>query len=278
MTFFDAINHSFATIATGGFSTKNFSIASFNNISIEIIVMIFMVLSGIHFGLTFNTILGKKNNIFNSPIIKAYLVFLFAGIVFVSLKLFFSGTYTWWEAVRYSAFQVISLGTTTGFATADTVNWPSFTQIILIYFTIQCATAGSTSGGLKFDRVLIFFKAVAKQIKMIQHPRAVILLKVGGKSIDENIENHTMIFIILYLFIILITTLLLSFLDIDIITAFSSSAATIGNVGPGFGDVSSFGNYSDLPSLGKFILTINMLLGRLEIFGIISLFFIKSWW
>jgi len=278
MTFFDAINHSFATIATGGFSTRNLSIASFHNISIEIIIMIFMVLSGIHFGLTFNTILGKKNNIFNSPIIKAYLLFLFTGIVFVSIKLFFTGTYTWWEAVRYSAFQVISLGTTTGFATADTVNWPGFTQIILIYFTIQCATAGSTSGGLKFDRVFIFFKAVAKQIKMIQHPRAVILLKVGGKSIDENMENHTMIFIIFYLFIIFITTLLLSFLNIDIITAFSSSAATIGNVGPGFGDVGSLGNYSDLPSLGKFILTINMLLGRLEIFGIISLFFIKSWW
>jgi len=278
MTFFDAINHSFATIATGGFSTKNLSIASFNNISVEIIIMIFMVLSGIHFGLTFNTILGKKNNIFNSPIIKTYLVFLFAGIVFVSIKLFITGTYTWWEAVRYSAFQVISLGTTTGFATAHTVNWPGFTQIILTYFTIECATAGSTSGGLKFDRVFIFFKAVAKQIKMIQHPRAVILLKAGGKSIDENMENHTMNFIILYVFIIFITTLLLSFLDIDIITAFSSSAATIGNVGPGFGDVGSFGNYSDLPSLGKFILTINMLLGRLEIFGIISLLFIKSWW
>ncbi|MBC8490078.1 MAG: TrkH family potassium uptake protein [Bacteroidetes bacterium] len=277
MSFFDAINHSFATIATGGFSTKNLSIASFNSISIEIVIMIFMVFSGIHFGLTFNTILGKKNNIFKSPIIKAYLVFLFVGIVFVSLKLFFTGTYTWWEAVRYSAFQVISLGTTTGFATADTVNWPGFTQLILIYFTIQCATAGSTSGGLKFDRVLIFFKAVVKQIKMIQHPRAVISLKIGSKSIDENIENHTMVFIILYLLIIFITTLLLSFLNIDIITAFSSSAATIGNVGPGFGDVGSLGNYSGLPNLGKFILTINMLLGRLEIFGIISLLFIKSW-
>ncbi|HUS86901.1 MAG TPA: potassium transporter TrkG, partial [Bacteroidales bacterium] len=190
---------------------------------------------------------------------------------------FITGTYTWWEAVRYSAFQVISLGSTTGFATADTVNWPGFAQIFLIYFTIQCATAGSTSGGLKFDRIWIFFKAVTKQIKMIQHPHAVVTIKVNRRSISENIENHTMVFIILYFFLIFITTLLLSFVDVDMITAFSSSVATIGNVGPGFGDVGSFANYSDLPSLGKFILTINMLLGRLEIFGIISLFFLKSW-
>jgi len=278
MDFFDAINHSFATIATGGFSTKNLSIASFHSVSIEIIIMIFMVLSGIHFGLIFNTILGKRNNIFRSPIIKAFIIFLVVGIVFISLKLFFAGTYSsLGEAFRYASFQVISLGTTTGFATADTLNWPSFTQIILIYFTIQCATSGSTSGGLKFDRVWIFLKAVGKQIKLIQHPRAIFLLKIGDKTIDEEIETHTMIFIILYLFIILVTTTLLTFLNVDLITAFSSSAASIGNVGPGFGDVSSMGNYSSLPSFGKFILTINMLLGRLEIFGIISLFFVKSW-
>ncbi len=277
MTFFDAINHSFATIATGGFSTKNLSIASFNNLGIEIIIMVFMVLAGIHFGLIFNTILGRKNNIFRSPVIRTYLMVLFIGVIFVSLKLFLTGTYTWWESVRYSAFQVISLGTTTGFATADTGSWPGFVQLILIYFTIQCATAGSTSGGLKFDRVFLFFKAMLKNIKLLQHPQALVVLKIGDQSIDENIESHTMVFIILYLFIIFITTVILSTLDINIITAFSSSAATLGNVGPGFGDVSSLGNYSELPGLGKFVLTINMLLGRLEIFSIVSLLFIRSW-
>lgn len=277
MTFFDAINHSFATIATGGFSTKNISIAYYNSISIEVIIMVFMVFSGVHFGLTFNTILGNKNNLFKSSIFKAYITFLFAGVIIVSLKLYLSDMYPWWESVRYAAFQVISLGTTTGFATIDTANWPSFTQIILIYFTIQCAMIGSTSGGLKFDRVFIFFKAIKKQIKSIQHPHAVIVLKADGIKIDEKTENHTMIFIILYLGIIFITTALLTSLDVDNFTAFSSSAATIGNVGPGFGNVSSLGNYSNLPDLGKFFLTINMLLGRLEIFGIISLLFIKSW-
>jgi trk system potassium uptake protein TrkH len=277
MTLFDAINHSFATIATGGFSTKNISIAYYNSISIEVIIMVFMVFSGVHFGLIFNTILGKKNNLFRSSIFKAYITFLLAGVILVSLKLYLSDMYPWWESVRHAAFQVISLGTTTGFATIDTANWPSFTQIILIYFTIQCAMIGSTSGGLKFDRVFIFFKAIKKQIKSIQHPHAVIPLKADGNSINEKTEIHTLLFVILYLGIIFITTTLLTFLDVDNFTAFSSSAATIGNVGPGFGNVSSLGNYSNLPDLGKFYLTINMLLGRLEIFGIISLLFIKSW-
>lgn len=277
MNLFDAINHSFATIATGGFSTKNLSIASYDNLGIEIVIMVFMVFSGIHFGLIFNTLIGRSNNIFRSPVIRTYLLFLSIGIILATAKLFFTGTYKLWESIRYSAFQVISLGTTTGFANADTAHWPGFVQLILIYFTIQCATAGSTSGGLKFDRVFIFFKAMIKNIKKIQHPQALVAVKVGDKSISENIESHTLVFIILYLFIIFLSTLILSTLDISIITAFSSSAATLGNVGPGFGDVSSLGNYSNLPDLGKFILTINMLLGRLEIFGIISLLFIKSW-
>jgi len=277
MDLFDALNHSFATIATGGFSTKNLSIAHYNSVSIEIIIMVFMVLSGVHFGLTFNTILGKSNNLFRSSIFKAYVSFIFIGIVLVAFKLYLHGDYSWWNSIRYASFQVISLGTTTGFATVDTAHWPSFTHIILIYFTIQCAMIGSTSGGLKFDRVFIFFKAIVKQIKSIQHPHAVISLKIDGNSINEKTELHTMIFIIIYMGIILLTTFLLTFLDIDTFTAFSSSAATIGNVGPGFENVSSLGNYSNLPGLGKFILTINMLLGRLEIFGVISLLFIKSW-
>jgi len=277
MDLFDALNHSFATIATGGFSTKNLSIAHYNSVSIEIIIMVFMVLSGVHFGLTFNTILGKRNNLFRSSIFKAYVSFIFIGIVLVAFKLYLHGNYSWWNSVRYASFQVISLGTTTGFATVDTAHWPGFTQIILIYFTIQCAMIGSTSGGLKFDRVFIFFKAIVKQIKFIQHPHAVISLKIDGNSINEKTELHTMIFIIIYMGIIFLTTFLLTFLDIDTLTAFSSSVATIGNVGPGFENVSSLGNYSNLPGLGKFILTINMLLGRLEIFGVVSLLFIKSW-
>ncbi len=276
MNFFDAINHSFATIATGGFSTKNLSIAAFNNIGIEIIIMIFMILSGIHFGLIYGTITLKKENLFRSSLVRSFVLVMFIGILLVTLKLYFYGSYDFWSSLRYASFQVISLGTTTGFATEDTAHWPIFTQMILIYFTIQCATSGSTSGGLKFDRVFIFFKLVGKQIKLLKHPNGIFISKFDGKKIDEKLELQTLVFISLYITVFFITTIILSAMNIDGMTAFSASIATIGNVGPGFEKVSSLGNFSSIPDLGKFVLSINMLLGRLEIFNILALIMIKK--
>lgn len=276
MSFFDAINHSFATIATGGFSTKNLSIAAFNNVGIEIIVMIFMILSGIHFGLIYGTIMMKKENLFRSSLAKTFVLVMLIGILLVCLKLYLSGNYNFLTSLRYASFQVISLGTTTGFATKDTAHWPIFTQIILIYFTIQCAMSGSTSGGLKFDRVYIFFKLIGKQIKLLKHPHGVFLSKIDGKRIDEKLEQQTLVFIVLYIAIFFITTIILTAMDIDGMTAFSASIATIGNVGPGFEKVSSLGNYASIPDLGKYVLSINMILGRLEIFNILALIMIKK--
>ena len=278
MSFFDAINHAFATIATGGFSTKNLSVASFNSPAIDVIIMIFMVLSGLHFGLIFNTIIGKSPNLFKSDIVRAFLMVLLVGIVFTAVKLYFDGVYdNWADAFRYGAFQVISVGTTTGFATADTATWPPFTQIVIIYFTIQCAMVGSTSGGMKFDRVYLFFKSIKKQIKLLKHPKAIVTLKVDGSLVSEGMEMRVKTFIIFYLAIVLLVTMLLSAMDIDLMTSFSASIATIGNVGPGFGDVSSLSNFNSIPDFGKFILSINMLLGRLEIFSFITLFALDSW-
>ena len=278
MGLFDSINQSFSTIATGGFSTKNLSIASFNNPVIDIIIMVFMVLAGLHFGLIFSTIMGKSPNLFNSKIVRAFLTILAIGIVVASLKLYFDGVYTnLADAFRYGAFQVISVGTTTGFANADSRYWPPLSQIIIIYFTIQCAMVGSTSGGLKFDRVYIFFKSIKKQIELIKHPRAIVNFKVDGRIVSSDMEMRVKTFIIFYLVIILIVTILLTSMNVDLFTAFSAAIATIGNVGPGFGHVSSLGNYSSIPDAGKFILAINMLIGRLEIFSFISLFAIDSW-
>lgn len=277
MPLFDAINHSFATIATGGFSTKNASIAYYDSVLIEVIIMVFMVLSGLHFGLIFNTLAGKRENLFKSEIVRTFVAVMFAGIVLITLKHWISGFGGFWDSLRVASFQVVSLGTTTGFATTDTAGWPVFSILVLSYFTIQCACAGSTSGGLKFDRILLFFKSILLQIKSIQHPQGVFQLKVNKRSVEETVTNHAMVYILLYLFIIFSTSLIISAMDVDLITSFSASAATIGNVGPGFGGVSSLGNFNDLPSVAKFILTINMLLGRLEIFSVISLFFFRSW-
>lgn len=276
MSFFDAINHSFATIATGGFSTKNLSVAHFNSPLIDYIIVFFMLISGLHFGLIFSTVIGRSENIFTTASVRAFITLIFIGVILVALKLFFASYYGWWDSLRHAAFQVVSLASTTGFATVDTNNWPPFTHIILIYFTIQCAMVGSTAGGLKFDRVYLFFKSLGKQLKLIQHPRAVFVVKMNGRAVSEQLEKLTLVFILLYILTFFATTLILTAMDVDLFTAFSASITTIGNVGPGFGDVSSMSNFSSIPSFGKFVLSINMLLGRLEIFNIIALFMIRK--
>lgn len=277
MPFFDAVAHSFATVATGGFSTKNMSVAYFDSLKIEVIIMIFMVLSGLHFGLLFSTIAGRRENIFRSPVVKYYLLFLFIGIGIVSVKLYLTGYDTLGEALRDASFQVISLGTTTGFATADTAGWPYLSRLILLYFSIQCACVGSTSGGLKFDRVLIVLKSISKQVKLFLHPKAVIVSKLGRVKISQEMEFFVLSFTVLYIITILVSSLLITSLGMDLETSLSAVIATLGNVGPGFGGVSSMGNYGDLPSAAKLILTGNMLMGRLELFSILSLFYVRSW-
>ena len=272
MTFFDAICHSFGTLATGGFSTKNTSIAFYNNIWIEITISFFMLLGGMHFGLIYATITGRKQNLFTSDVVKTYLAIIFIGILFISFKLVNDHVYNWGEAFRHASFQVVSLVTTTGFATVDTSVWPMFTIVVLIYFSIQCAMIGSTTGGLKFDRVYLFFQTFLKQIKQTKHPNAVYVLKMDKTLISSDIELQSMVYIIVYLVILLISTLALSAMDIDLITSFSGSVATLGTIGPGFGKtIGSMGNFSTLPDAAKYIFSTNMLLGRLEIMNVIVL-------
>lgn len=272
MTFFDAICHSFGTLATGGFSTKNTSIAFYNNIWIEITISFFMLLGGMHFGLIYATITGRKQNLFTSDVVKTYLAIIFIGILFISFKLVNDHVYNWGEAFRHASFQVVSLVTTTGFATVDTSVWPMFTIVVLIYFSIQCAMIGSTTGGLKFDRVYLFFQTFLKQIKQTNHPNAVYVLRMDKTLISSDIELQSMVYIIVYLVILLISTLALSAMDIDLITSFSGSVATLGTIGPGFGKtIGSMGNFSTLPDAAKYIFSTNMLLGRLEIMNVIVL-------
>lgn len=273
MSFFDAICHSFATLATGGFSTKNNSIAFYDNIWIEITISVFMLLGGMHFGLIYATVTGKKENLFTSKVVKTYLLVVLIGIILITLKLTSDHIYGWEEALRQASFQVISLVTTTGFATVDTSVWPNFIIIILTYFSLQCAMVGSTTGGLKFDRVYLFFQTLYKQLKQSLHPNAMYVSKLDGTAISEEIESKTLVYIILYMLILLISTLILSSLNIDATTSFSASFATLGTVGPGFGEIiGSLGSYSPLPTSAKYILSVNMLLGRLEIMNVLALF------
>lgn len=272
MSLFDALCHSFATLATGGFSTKNNSIAFFDSVWIEIVVSVFMLLGGMHFGLIYATMRGRKHNLFTSEVVRVYFAGIFAGVALIAAKLTFDGVYPWDEAIRHASFQVISLVTTTGFATVDTTVWPVFTIVLLIYFSIQCAMVGSTTGGIKIDRIVLFRKTFMRHIKQIQHPNALYATKIEGTAVPEEMELQAVVYIVVYLIIMLISTLLLSVMNLDGMTSFSASMASLGTVGPGFGRAGSMDNLSFMPAPAKYVLAVNMLLGRLEIMNVVALF------
>lgn len=274
---FDAVTHSFATIATGGFSPKNLSIAYYHSIKIEVVVMIFMVLSGINFALLFGVLTGNIRELLRSTTTRYYMAAMGASILLSSFFLHGHAYSNWADAFRYASFQVISIGTSTGLATADSSAWHPFAILILIFLTLQCACAGSTSGGIKADRMVIFWQSIKKRMTLIEHPSAVVKPKIDGIVIEDDALEYGIMYISLYIGIVFLSALILTMMGVDGLTSFSGSAATMGNVGPGFGSVGSAGNFSHIPDLGKWVLSMTMLLGRMEIFGFILLFVINRW-
>ena len=278
LRWFDALNHAMSACATAGFSTKNASIAFYDNVVVELILAGAMLISSIHFGLIYATFLRKSNNIFRSEVVRTYIVIVILSTLFVATSLFGANIFpTVWESLRHSFFQVVSLITTTGFATADTNLWTPFAIVILIFVSIVCACAGSTTGGMKIDRVLIFCKILMTRIRRQQHPNAVIRIRVDGIAQDADLLNSVVVFIVAYIGLIFMATLTNTLFGQDLMTAFSSAVACIGNVGPGFGEVGSMGNFANIPAILKLQDSLLMLMGRLEIFGFIQLFFLK-WW
>ncbi|MBL1214593.1 MAG: TrkH family potassium uptake protein [Ignavibacteriae bacterium] len=277
LSLFDAVNHSFASIATGGFSTKNTSIAAYNNLAVEIVIMVFMLLAGMNFLLLFSVLFKDFKNLIISTVLKYYLAFNLIAILLVSLNTYHSNYNSFAEALRYSAFQVLSIGTSSGFASADSSIYPPFAQLIILYLTFQCACAGSTSGGIKADRIIIFFKSLVRKIKQIQHPNAVFSVFLEKRKVDDNVIESSIIYIIIYVIVVLLTAMILTLLNVDLLSAFSAAAASMGNVGPGLSTVGSFDNYSHIPLLGKWLLSFTMILGRLEIYALIIFLIPKNW-
>ena len=278
MGLFDALNHALSTVATGGFSTKNQSIMYFHSIGVEWVAMIFMVLAGMHFGLIYVAITGKSMNLFRSPVIRYYLISLLACGVLISLNLWWSGgAPSFRESFRLGMFQSISMGTTTGFATAGIASWPAFSIFILIFLSIQCACSGSTSGGIKADRLYIFWVSIGAQIRKQLHPQAYVSVRIGGHHVDPDTVASVHLYIGLYLIIILMVSFILSLFGHDVANAFSASVAHLGNVGPGFGSADGLSNYADFPVMSKLMLSLEMLLGRLEIYGFMMIFFLHKW-
>lgn len=278
MGWFDAINHAFSVVATGGFSTKNLSILHYHSLPIEIIMSVFMLLASLHFGLLYNSVMTRSFKIFKSPVIKFYLVTLALFALFITLDLYFTGhTNNLFTAFRHSIFQTLSMATTSGFATADTTLWPNLSILLLIYLTIQCGCSGSTTGGIKSDRVLIFLKSFKAQLKKHVHPNAVVPVRVGNHVIDKDIAVASAMYILIYVAFIFMGAMIFSLSGMDFIDSFSSSVAHMGNIGPAFGSVGVFDNYDHIPLFAKFISTIQMLLGRLEIYPLLMIFVIYKW-
>lgn len=278
MDLFDAVNHSFSTIATGGFSTRNESILFYHSFPIELIVMIFMLLGGLHFGLLYSFVIGKSMKIFKYPIIRFYLATLLIGIIIVTFNIKLSGNVdSWWMALRESSFQVIACASTTGFATADSSVWPTLSILLLIYFSLQCACSGSTTGGLKVDRIYIFCQSFIRQLKKQVHPNAVLPVRVGNHTLDPDMVEAVNLFIVVYMAIIFIVTVLISTMGLDMLDSFSASVSSMGNVGPGFGSVGPLENYNHFPVMAKFILSVEMLMGRLEIYSFLLIFVLFKW-
>ena len=278
LRWFDALNHAMSACATAGFSTKNSSIAFYDNLSVELILAGAMLISSLHFGLIYATFLRKGNNVFRSEVVKTYFIIIIAATLLITMSIYGADIYAdIWQSLRHAFFQVVSLITTTGFATADTNLWTPFAIVVLISVSIICACAGSTSGGMKVDRLLIFCKILWARIRRQQHPNAIIRIRIDGVAQDADLLNSVTVFIVTYVALILFATFTNTLFGQDLITAFSSAVACIGNVGPGFGEVGSMGNFAEIPVALKLQNSVLMLMGRLEIFGFIQLLFLK-WW
>ena len=273
MSFFDALNHSFSTVATGGFSTKNSSIAYFDSAAIDIIIIVFMALSSIHFGLLFAIFATRSLKTFRHPVVKFFLGTLALLSVLVTLSLRISGTYdSWGEAALDATFQVASFLSTSGFATADNAGWPVFANILLMYAVFQCGCSGSTTGGVKSDRMLIAFKAIGRQVKQNLHPSSIMQLRVGNHFLKDDAAFAAILYIVFYVVVLLISFLLLILFGVDTAEAVSGSLSSLGNAGPALDSISSMGNYSSQLGIAKFIYTVDMILGRLEIYPVFIFF------
>ncbi len=278
MTWFDAANHAMTSCGTCGFSTKNSSVAFWDSGLIEGIMMAAMTISAIHFGVLYATLTGKRNNIFRSEVVRTFIIMMLVISVVIAISLVSANIYdTFGEAMRHASFQVVSISTTSGFATTDTNLWTPLAMVLLIFCSVICGCAGSTSGGMKVDRLLIASKVIRNRMKIQLHPNAIIRTKMGGMVQEESTQNLVMTFIVSYIMLTLIGTIIYTMFGCDLLTGFTASISCLSNVGPGFGEIGSMSNFSQLPAVLKICSTLLMLIGRLEIFGFIQLLFIRSW-
>jgi len=278
MDWFDSLCHSFGTMATGGFSTKNLSIGAYNSSIIEIVIIVFMFIAATNFSLHYLFLSKKKFDYFKDEEFRIY----FFVLLFVSLLIFldinFNGIYNFsMHSIKDSIFTTTSLLTTTGFGTANFENFPSLSKILVFFLFFIGGSAGSTTGGIKIIRTLLVFKYLSYEMKKLIHPKGVYAIKIGKNVISDNVIKNTLGFYLFYIFIFVISSIIFSFYGLDVISALTASASSIGNIGPGLGTIGPYDNWGHLPNGAKWLSSFCMLLGRLEIFTVMILFS-RSFW
>ncbi len=308
MSLFDAVCHAFATMATGGFSTKNGSVASFHSDYIEWIIIIFMYLAGVNFVLHFRALRGNVKSMVRDKEFVFYNFVILAAIVVITLVLYANGpdaieraadSYRpeqmtseqfaqhygeqsglvdgLYGSIRVAAFQAVAMVTTTGFSTADFDLWPGFLRILMVLLMFFGGCAGSTGGGMKMIRIMVVFRVAINELRKLTQPRLVAPVKIGDGAVDDKMVINVVAFFILFIGLFVLTAFLMTLFVPDLTTAVTCSIATIGNIGPGLSGIGAAENYGWLPLPAKWILVFSMLLGRLEIFTVLIVFRAAAW-
>ena len=271
MSPFDAINHAMSVVATGGFSTRNLSIGAYNSVSVDLITMLFMLLSSIHFGMVFVAIATRSLKPFRNEIFKFYLWSLIVTSVVVAMSLKVHGIEkSWGDALLSGSFHILSFASTTGFSIADNSVWPVLPSAMLVFVGIWCGMAGSTSGGVKSDRALLLCKEVKYQLRMALHPASVNEIRVNGRVVRQDDVAPHILYIALYFMVVIISVSVCLVLNPDNGNALTAILTSLSNVGLSIGELGSAYSFNAEPAAAKFIYTIDMFLGRVEIYPILA--------
>ncbi|MEW6265591.1 MAG: TrkH family potassium uptake protein [Thermodesulfobacteriota bacterium] len=277
MNLLDSFCHTFGTLATGGFSTKNASIGHYKSVYFDVVITVFMLLSGMNFALHYQALTGNLKPWLKNTEARFFLMSFALGTIIIWLSLWGNQSYGPNQALQYAAFQVASILTTTGFATADFERWPYLAQMVLVACYFIGGSAGSTGGSIKCVRIMLLLKHAYRELRRLIHPRAVFPIRLDGRIVSEDVLFSVWGFFILYLGVYLAASLALAALGQDLATAFTATAVTLGNIGPGLGTVGPAENFAHLPYAAKTILILCMVIGRLEVYTVLVLFIPEFW-
>lgn len=277
MSIYDSVNHAFTTMPTGGFSTRNASVAAYDSAYFDYVIVVFMILAGINFSLHFQLFRGKPLVFWKDAECRFFLMLCLVLTLVMTWDIWGSVYQSLSDAFRYASFQVVSIVTTTGYATADYEKFPGLSQILLFICMFIGASAGSTGGGIKCARIMVCAKYCYREVFKILHPRSVSQVNINDFPVSDALIRSIMGFLGLYIGIYVISTALLAAMGVDMMTSLGAVAACIGNIGPGFGSVGPAENFAHLSAAGKWLLSWCMLVGRLEIYTMIILFAPEFW-